>query len=86
MTTLTTAPLAGLLDTLLQEDAASEENFTKLPYSFEEMERLMQSKTGYLDFYGQLKELPLAVSRETGLLLYILGTVVTRLKPTKKCT
>jgi predicted O-methyltransferase YrrM len=73
MSTLTTAPLADLLETLLQEDTASEENFTKLPYSIEDMENLMQSKTGYLDFYEQLKELPLAVSRETGSLLYMLA-------------
>lgn len=73
MSTLTTAPLSDLLDTLFQEDRASEEKITKLPFSFAEMECLMQSKTDYLDFYGQLKELPLAVSRETGLLLYMLA-------------
>jgi predicted O-methyltransferase YrrM len=33
----------------------------------------MQSKTDYLDFYGQMKDFPLAVSRETGLLLYMLA-------------
>jgi predicted O-methyltransferase YrrM len=32
----------------------------------------MRSKTDYLDFYGRLKDLPLAVSRETGVLLYML--------------
>ena len=33
----------------------------------------MRSKTDYLDFYGRLKDLPLAVSRETGALLYMLA-------------
>jgi hypothetical protein len=33
----------------------------------------MRSKTGYLDFYGRLKDFPLAVSRETGALLYMLA-------------
>jgi predicted O-methyltransferase YrrM len=33
----------------------------------------MRSKTEYLDFYGRLKDLPLAVSRETGVLLYMLA-------------
>jgi predicted O-methyltransferase YrrM len=39
----------------------------------QERERLMRSKTGYLDFYGRLKDFPLAVSRETGALLYMLA-------------
>jgi predicted O-methyltransferase YrrM len=33
----------------------------------------MRSKTDYRDFYGRLKDLPLAVSRETGKLLYMLA-------------
>ena len=33
----------------------------------------MRSKTEYLDFYGRLKDFPLAVSRETGTLLYMLA-------------
>nr|WP_253894239.1 class I SAM-dependent methyltransferase [Myxococcus xanthus] len=33
----------------------------------------MRSKTDYLDFYGRLKDAALAVSRETGLLLYMLA-------------
>ena len=39
----------------------------------EERERLMHSKTEYLDFYGRLKDLWLPVSRETGTLLYMLA-------------
>ncbi|MFC2254132.1 O-methyltransferase [Labrys portucalensis] len=75
MTTLTSAPLALLLDRLFEEaDAASP---TTIPAVAElsgpERERLMRSKTEYLDLYGRLKDLPLAVSRETGLLLYMLA-------------
>ena len=33
----------------------------------------MRSKTEYLELYGALKEFPLAVSRETGALLYMLA-------------
>jgi predicted O-methyltransferase YrrM len=41
--------------------------------SAEERTRLMRSKTDYLDLYGRLKDLPLPVSRETGVLLYMLA-------------
>lgn len=41
--------------------------------SAEEHMRLMQSKTDYRDFYGHLKDFPLAISRETGVLLYMLA-------------
>ncbi len=73
MSALTTAPLAPLLDALLAESSAAEENRAVIPFSPEELDRLMRSKTEYLKFYGQLKELPLAVSRETGQLLYMLA-------------
>lgn len=75
MTTLATAPLAPLLDRLFDEaDAASPATIPALAaLSAEEHQRLMRSKTDYLDFYGQLKDLPLAVSRETGVLLYMLA-------------
>ena len=33
----------------------------------------MGSRTGYRDFYSRLKDMPLAVSRETGRLLYMLA-------------
>jgi predicted O-methyltransferase YrrM len=75
MTTLTTAPLAPLLDRLFAE--ADETSPAATPalaaLSAEERTRLMRSKTDYLDFYGRLKDLPLAVSRETGALLYMLA-------------
>ena len=74
MNTLITPPLAPLLDRLFAEDAAaSPARDPALADLFQERERLMQSKTGYLDFYGRLKDFPLAVSRETGALLYMLA-------------
>lgn len=75
MNTLTTAPVAPLLDRLFEEaDAASPINSPlAAALSVEQHRRLMQSKTDYLDFYGQMKDFPLAVSRETGALLYMLA-------------
>ncbi|MFE0758637.1 O-methyltransferase [Inquilinus sp. NPDC058860] len=75
MTTLTTTPLAPLLDRLFAEaDAASPAASPAVAeLSAEERERLMRSRTDYLDLYGRLKDLPLAVSRETGALLYMLA-------------
>lgn len=72
MITLTTAPLAALLDRLFKEaDAATTPAMAEL--SRDERERLMRSKTEYLDLYGRLKDLWLPVSRETGMLLYMLA-------------
>jgi predicted O-methyltransferase YrrM len=74
MNTLITPPLAPLLDRLFAEDAAaSPARDPALTDLFQERERLMRSKTGYLDFYGRLKDFPLAVSRATGALLYMLA-------------
>ncbi|MGO4451090.1 O-methyltransferase [Phyllobacterium sp. TAF24] len=75
MTTLTSTPLAPLLDRLFEE--ADSQSVQASPavaaLSSAERSRLMRSKTDYLDFYGRLKDLPLAVSRETGVLLYMLA-------------
>ena len=75
MSTLTSAPVASLIDRLFAE--ASAVSPMSVPavaaLSAEERGRLMRSKTDYLDFYGHLKDMPLAVSRETGLLLYMLA-------------
>lgn len=72
MTTLTTEPLAPLLVRLFREaSAASSPAMAAL--SREERERLVRSKTEYLDLYGRLKDLWLPVSRETGTLLYMLA-------------
>ncbi|ANH67719.1 O-methyltransferase [Mitsuaria sp. 7] len=72
MTTLTTAPLAPLLTRLFaQADAATSPAAAAIPR--EERQRLMRSKTEYLSFYSQLKDLWLPVSPETGRLLYLLA-------------
>lgn len=72
MTSLTTSPLAPLLDRLFDEaDAATSPAVAAL--SREERERMMRSKTEYLDLYGLMKDLWLPVSRETGVLLYMLA-------------
>lgn len=72
MTTLATAPLAPLLDRLFaQANAAPSSAFAG--FSREDRDRLMRSKTEYLDLYGPLKDLWLPVSRETGVLLYMLA-------------
>jgi predicted O-methyltransferase YrrM len=72
MSTLTTTPLAPLLEKLLNEDAASEAGLANLPFSEQDLTRMMRSKTEYLTLYRSLKNFPLAVSRETGTLLYML--------------
>lgn len=75
MTTFSTHPIAPLLDRLFEEaDAASPETSPAMAdIPADERSRLMQSKTDYLDFYARLKDLPLPVSRETGVLLYMLA-------------
>ena len=75
MNTLDTAPLAPLLDRLFEEAAAASPATSPAvaALSAEERARLMRSKTDYLDLYGRLKDVPLAVSRETGRLLYMLA-------------
>jgi len=75
MNTLTRSPVAPLLDRLFDEASAlsPRSNPGMAELSQEELERLMRSKTEYLDFYGRLKDFPLAVSKETGALLYMLA-------------
>ena len=75
MTTLTTTPLALLLDRLFDEaDAAlAETEAAVADLSDDARLRLMRSKTDYRDLYGRLKNAPLAISRATGTLLYMLA-------------
>ncbi|MEJ0017102.1 MAG: class I SAM-dependent methyltransferase [Acetobacteraceae bacterium] len=75
MTTLTKEPLASLLDRLFDEaDAASADAGAVLAdLSDEEQVRLMRSRTEYRALYGRLRDVPLAVSRETGALLYMVA-------------
>ena len=74
MTTLTSTPVAPLLHRLFEEaDAASvATNAAIADLSREERTALMRSKTGYPDLYGRLKNALLAISGETGALLYML--------------
>ena len=69
--------LAPLLDRLFAQDSASRPALAALPamanLTAADQDRLMRSKTGYRDFYGHLKDMPLAVSREAGTLLYMLA-------------
>ncbi|KPC54588.1 O-methyltransferase [Amantichitinum ursilacus] len=75
MNTLLSAPVAPLLKKLYDQADASgmAMNFAIAELSDELLTRLMRSKTEYTDFYTRLKEVPLAVSRETGQLLYMLA-------------
>ena len=71
-TTLSSAPLAPLLDRMFAQADAQ----TSLPtadLTAEEIQRMMHSKTEYLDFYRIMKEMWLPVSRKSGVLLYMLA-------------
>ena len=79
MSTLTTAPVAPLLERLFAEAAATSPSTTPSIAGYwngldaEDKSRLVRSRTDYLDFYARMKDIPLAVSRETGALLYMLA-------------
>lgn len=75
MTTPTITSLAPLLDRLFDQDetarSATRAAFAHLTDA--DRARMMRSKTDYADLYGRLKDVPLAVSRETAALLYMLA-------------
>jgi predicted O-methyltransferase YrrM len=73
--TLTSVPLASVLDGLFAEAAASAAGVRQemAQLSPEERAAMMASKTDYRAFYERAKDFPLAVSRETGSLLYMLA-------------
>jgi predicted O-methyltransferase YrrM len=75
MTTLTTAPVSSLLDRLFAEEEASSAvlapAWTQIPA--EQLTARMSSKTDYRALYAQMKDAPLAISRKTGVLLYMLA-------------
>lgn len=75
MTTLTSSPVAPLLDNLFAEAEANVPwaNPAFATISQEEAARLMQSRTEYRHLYGELRDYALPVSRETGRLLYMLA-------------
>lgn len=72
MSSLTTAPLAPLIERLYaQADAATSPLLNSVSQA--ERERLMHSKTEYVALYSMLKDLWLPVSQDTGKLLYMLA-------------
>jgi predicted O-methyltransferase YrrM len=79
MTTLNQAPLAPLLDRLIAEaDAIDPATMPSIAdywngLTDQDKARLVRSRDGYADFYSLMKDIPLPVSRETGLLLYMLA-------------
>lgn len=72
MTTLENSSVASLLDRLFAEaEKATSPAAGKLSRS--ERDRLLKSKTEYLELYTLMKDLWLPVSREAGTLLYMLA-------------
>jgi predicted O-methyltransferase YrrM len=75
MTTLTADPMAPLLARLFTDAEAAEPDIDAAfaDLSADEPARMLRSKTDYGELYRRMKNLPLAVSRETGALLYMLA-------------
>lgn len=75
MNTLTTTPVAPLLARLFEETAADAAATEAAVADLSDAERIamMRSKTAYRDLYGRLRHAALAVSPETGRLLYMLA-------------
>lgn len=75
MTTPTMTSLAPLLDRLFDQDESARDAMRATFANVTEADRvrMMQSKTDYRDLYARLKDAPLAVSRETAHLLYMLA-------------
>lgn len=68
--TLNSSQIISLLDRLFAETDASEPALQTVVQS--DASRLLTSRTGYREYYGLMKDIPLPVSRETGQLLYML--------------
>jgi predicted O-methyltransferase YrrM len=79
MDTFTTNPVASLLNRLFAEAEAIDPATTPSVAAYwnglssEDRALLVRSRTDYAELYGRLKDVPLAVSPETGNLLYILA-------------
>ncbi|MDH2404403.1 O-methyltransferase [Bradyrhizobium sp. SSUT18] len=75
MTTPAITTLTPLLDRLFLEAEATRDaaHAAVADLSDADRARMMRSKTDYRDLYGRLKDAPLAVSRQTGTLLYMLA-------------
>ena len=71
LTTLTTPPLSTLLPKLLADAEATSRHIPQL--SPDEREKLMTSPTDYQALYSRMKDFHLAVSPETGTMLYMLA-------------
>jgi predicted O-methyltransferase YrrM len=74
MTTLTTPPLSNLLPKLAAEAEATSKKIVQL--SLEERDQLRTSATEYLALYSRMKDFHLAVSPETGAMLYMLARAI----------
>ncbi len=75
MNTLMSPKVVEVLDRLFTAAEESETTLEELADS--EASRLITSKSGYRQFYGLMKDIPLPVSRETGSLLYMLTSLDT---------
>jgi predicted O-methyltransferase YrrM len=74
MSTLTAPPLAPLLSRLIADAAASSEKLRKVRAQAPPDAGALGPKSGdYLTYYGNMKEYHLAVSPQTGTLLYMLA-------------
>ena len=78
MTTLAAPPVEAILARLFADaeisDAVLEQRNASL--SQEERTKLLTSATGYRALYSRMKDIHLAVSRETGILLYMLARAI----------
>ena len=75
MNTLTSPPLAALLTTLMAEADATQAQMRREMSGISPEERavMMRTTKGYRELYGRMKHYHLAVSAETGRLLYMLA-------------
>lgn len=78
MTTLTTPPLAAILARLFADAEATDAVLEQRNANLSQQERttLLTSATGYQALYSRMKDIHLAVSRETGTLLYMLARAI----------
>lgn len=78
MTTLFSPSVAPIVDRLFASAEASSAALAPALAALSPEQRAahMTSTTGYRDFYTALKDAPLAVSRETGMLLYMLARAI----------
>ena len=75
MNTLATAPVSTLLDRLfaVDEESRTDLHARMAQIPAEQRTAMMSSKTDYRTMYMNMKDAPLAVSRATGTLLYMLA-------------